>query len=82
MDDGFAVRVTVRVYELDSQGHVNGAVYLQYGEHARWECLKAAGITQAAMHAEGIAPVRLEETVRYHRELGAGDEVDVSCVFE
>lgn len=77
----FSVRIAVRVYELDVQGHVGGAVYLQYGEHARWECLRAAGITQRAMHDAGIAPVRLEETVRYHHELRGGDEVDVSCEF-
>ncbi|SFB07937.1 acyl-CoA thioester hydrolase [Amycolatopsis marina] len=81
MPDVFRVRVGVRTYELDAQGHVNGAVYLQYGEHARWECLQAAGITQAKLHARGVAPVRIEETVRYHHELRAGDEVDVSCTF-
>lgn len=77
----FRVRIVVRAYELDMQGHVNGAVYLQYGEHARWECLRAAGITQDAMHQRNISPVRLEETVRYYGELRAGDEVDVTCTF-
>ena len=41
----FQVRVTVRGYELDSLGHLNQAVYLQYAEHARWEILRAAGLT-------------------------------------
>ncbi|MFF3150593.1 thioesterase, partial [Streptomyces sp. NPDC057927] len=35
----FTVRVTVRVYETDAQGHLNGNVYLQHAEHARWELL-------------------------------------------
>ena len=73
VSDAFRVRIAVRTYELDVQGHVNGAVYLQYGEHARWECLRAAGISQGEMHQRNISPVRLEETVRYHRELRAGD---------
>lgn len=30
---------------------------------------------------EGVGPVTLETTVRYRRELRAGDEVDVSCTF-
>ncbi|MEU7735273.1 thioesterase, partial [Streptomyces griseus] len=30
----FSVDVTVRGYELDTQGHLNQAVYLQYAEHA------------------------------------------------
>jgi len=30
----------------------------------------------------GVAPVQLEATNRYHRELRANDEVEVSCAFE
>jgi acyl-CoA thioester hydrolase len=56
-------------------------VYLQYGEHARWECLRAADITPRRLAAAGVGPVQLETTIRFHRELRAGDEVDVSCVF-
>ncbi|GHJ53704.1 acyl-CoA thioesterase [Micromonospora chersina] len=81
MADPFRVRVTVRGYELDTQGHLNQAVYLQYGEHARWECLRAAGIAQDRLLAGGVGPVALEVTVRYLRELRGGDEVDVSCEF-
>jgi acyl-CoA thioester hydrolase len=79
--DVFTVRITVRGYELDTQGHLNQSVYLQYGEHARWEVLRAAGITQDALIASGIGPVVLESTIRYLRELRGGDEVDVSCGF-
>ena len=78
----FQVRITVRGYELDSLGHLNQAVYLQYAEHARWEILRAAKLSQAALLDEGIAPVVLETTIKYRRELRAGDEVDVSCAFE
>ncbi|MEV0005453.1 thioesterase family protein [Micromonospora sp. NPDC050980] len=81
MADPFRVRVTVRGYELDTQGHLNQAVYLQYAEHARWECLRAAGIAQDRLLAAGVGPVALEATVRYLRELRGGDEVDVTCEF-
>ncbi|GIF71940.1 acyl-CoA thioesterase [Asanoa siamensis] len=77
----FQVRVTVRGYELDSLGHLNQAVYLQYAEHARWEILRAAGLEQATLLDSGVAPVVLETTIKYRRELRAGDEVDVSCEF-
>jgi acyl-CoA thioester hydrolase len=77
----FQVRITVRGYELDSLGHLNQAVYLQYGEHARWEILRAAKLTQEMLLKSGIAPVVLETTIKYRRELRAGDEVDVSCEF-
>ncbi|NUR50129.1 MAG: acyl-CoA thioesterase [Hamadaea sp.] len=78
----FSVRITVRGYELDTQGHLNQAVYLQYGEHARWECLRAAGLSQDRLIGSGVGPVALEVTVRYLRELRGGDVVDVTCEFE
>ncbi|MFF7334425.1 thioesterase family protein [Streptomyces sp. NPDC008150] len=77
----FFVPVTVRGYETDVQGHLNQAVYLNYAEHARWELLRAAGIGQAGLQAEGVGPVVLETTIRYRRELLAGDEVEVTCAF-
>ncbi|WP_369218518.1 acyl-CoA thioesterase [Streptomyces flavofungini] len=77
----FSVRVDVRGYETDTQGHLNQAVYLQYAEHARWSLLRAAGIAQADLLDKGVGPVALENTVRYHRELRAGDETTVSCTF-
>ncbi len=75
----FFVDVTVRGYELDTQGHLNQAVYLQYAEHARWELLREAGLAQEKLLAEGIGPVQLEVTVKYLRELRGGDRVRVSC---
>ncbi|MFE9922541.1 acyl-CoA thioesterase [Streptomyces sp. NPDC005774] len=81
MSEPFSVRVTVRGYETDVQGHLNQAVYLNYAEHARWGLLHEAGITQSVLAARGVGPVALETTIRYKRELLAGDEVDVSCVF-
>ena len=81
MGDAFRVRIAVRGYELDTQGHLNQAVYLQYGEHARWQCLRAAGISQDRLVASGMGPVALETTLKFLRELRGGDEVDVSCEF-
>ncbi|MEU0298189.1 acyl-CoA thioesterase [Streptomyces sp. NPDC006175] len=75
----FFVDVTVRGYELDTQGHLNQAVYLQYAEHARWELLRDAGVAQEKLLAHGIRPVQLEVTVKYLRELRGGDRVRVSC---
>ncbi|MEU0372679.1 thioesterase family protein [Streptomyces sp. NPDC006283] len=77
----FSVGVTVRGYELDTQGHLNQAVYLQYAEHARWELLRAAGLPQEKLLAGGVGPVALEVTVKYARELRGGDEVRVTCQF-
>jgi len=82
VSEPFSVPVTVRGYETDVQGHLNQSVYLNYAEHARWSLLQAAGITQAALVGSGVGPVALETTIRYLRELVAGDEVEVSCGFE
>ena len=35
---------TVAGYELDSFGHVNNAVYLNYLEQARWDILKKSDL--------------------------------------
>jgi acyl-CoA thioester hydrolase len=77
----FFVDVTVRGYELDTQGHLNQAVYLQYAEHARWEVLRAAGLPQEKLLASGVGPVQLEATLKFRRELRGGDRVRVSCQF-
>lgn len=81
MAEPFSVPVTVRGYETDAQGHLNQSVYLQYGEHARWSMLQAAGIRQTDLMAKGVGPVALETTIGYRRELLAGDEVEVTCSF-
>lgn len=78
----FSLRIVVRGYELDTQGHLNQAVYLQYAEHVRWECLRAAGLSQDRLIGSGIGPVALETTIRYLRELRGGEEVDVDFAFE
>ncbi|MFF0016449.1 acyl-CoA thioesterase [Streptomyces sp. NPDC005374] len=82
MSEPYSVPVIVRGYETDVQGHLNQSVYLNYAEHARWSLLEAAGITQAALIGSGVGPVALETTIRYRRELLAGDEVEVTCGFE
>lgn len=82
MDDKpFTVRIVARGYEVDSNGHVAGTVLLQYGQHARWECMRAAGIDQASLAARGIGPVSLEERIRFQHEIQTGQEVAVSCEF-
>ncbi|GGN31792.1 acyl-CoA thioesterase [Streptomyces fuscichromogenes] len=82
MSEPYSVRVTVRGYETDVQGHLNQAVYINYAEHARWSLLRSAGISQTRLVGRGVGPVALETTIRYRRELLAGDEVDVTCAFE
>lgn len=69
--------LAVRGYETDANGHLNHAVYHQYGEHGRTEALRAAGVDVAPLAAMGLGPVILETTVRFLAELRVGDEADV-----
>ncbi len=54
--------VTVRSYELDSFGHVNHAVYLNYLELARFDALEEGGFPPSALaeHGWGIHVARVE----------------------
>ena len=74
----FSTTVTVRGYECDANGHVNHAVYHQYGEHGRTETLRALGVEIGDLTTAGIGPVILETTVRFLAELRAGDDVEIT----
>lgn len=82
MSELFSVRLSVRVYELDSNRHVNAAVYLRYAEHSRWEMLRSAGVDEQVLGHAGVGPVFLETTIKYRSELLYGDEIDVTCAIE
>lgn len=77
MADHFAVRVGVRSYEIDVNGHVNHANYHRYAEHARTEHLSAAGCSIGRFTENGLGIVLLETTCRFLRELRYGDEVEI-----
>ncbi|MBO4494173.1 MAG: acyl-CoA thioesterase [Ruminococcus sp.] len=75
-------KLTVRGYELDSFGHVNNSVYLQYAEAAMWNFLKVNGLLEP-IKEQGLFPVIMESTQRYIHELKMLDEVridsELSC---
>lgn len=75
----FFVDVTVRGYELDTQGHLNRAVYPQYAEYARWSERPACRRRNCWPH--GVGPVALEVTVKFLRELHDDERVRVTCQF-
>ncbi|MDT7615914.1 MAG: acyl-CoA thioester hydrolase [Pseudonocardiales bacterium] len=77
MADHFAVRIGVRSYEIDVNGHVNHANYHRYAEHARTEHLNAAGCSMFRLVEHGMGIVLLETTCRFQRELVYGDEVEI-----
>ena len=67
--------IVVRSSELDSFGHVNHAVFLNYFEHARFEALESAGFSWSVLEERGwgIFVVRIE--VDYLAEARRGDHL-------
>ena len=66
--------ITVRGYELDSFGHVNNAVYLNYCEQARWDILRSLGLFEYfARHS--VILVVTEADIRYIKEARVFDEL-------
>lgn len=69
----YELKLTVRDYELDFQGIVNNAVYMNYLEHTRHEFLKQAGINLPLLHHEGVDPVVTHADIQYKHSLASGD---------
>lgn len=63
-------------YELDSNGHVNNAVYLNYLEAARWEGFLESGAMDILKKQE-ISPVIIETQIKYIKELLMFDDFEV-----
>lgn len=66
--------LAVRGYELDSYGHVNNAVYLNYFEQARWEIFRKLGLADH-FRQNRMMLVVTEMHVRYSREARLFDEL-------
>ncbi|MFF7655625.1 acyl-CoA thioesterase [Streptomyces sp. NPDC007983] len=66
------MRLAVRHSDLDTNGHLRGSAYVDFADHARWTCVREAGVDPLEMSRSGLGPVNLETTIRYHRELRAG----------
>ncbi len=71
-----ATPIEVRGYELDSFGHVNNAVYLNYFEHGRWDLFRKLTLNEI-IHATGRIIVVTDIHVRYMREATLYDELEV-----
>ena len=72
----FEYPLTVRGYELDSFGHVNNAVYLNYMEQARWEILLSTGAL-SPLQQERLFLVVVKADLRYCRENKLNDRLVV-----
>lgn len=74
----FQVTLTTRSYEMDSLGHVNNAVYLNYLEHCRMQWLYSHGITAVDFQRTKTYPVVVNININYKRELTDGQQITVT----
>lgn len=78
--NNITTQMTVRGYELDSLGHVNNAVYLNYLEQARWEWAKTHGL----LKSQGLDSLFMVVTtlqIKYLKELQLFDEIEIKTSF-
>jgi acyl-CoA thioester hydrolase len=73
----YAARWLVRNYELDSNGHVNNAVYLNWAEEIASRHAEAAGYGRAWSIERGGGWVIRRSEITHHRPAVYGDEVEV-----
>ncbi|MGH2428414.1 MAG: acyl-CoA thioesterase [Candidatus Limnocylindria bacterium] len=74
----FSRRWRVRTYEVDENGHVNNAVYLNWIEHIAAEHAEAVGFGRAWSIAKGGGWVVRRHEIAYRRPARRDDEVEVT----
>ncbi len=72
----FSIEVDVRGYEIDSWGHVNNAVYLNWLELARWELFRDARPTLLNA-AQKTLPMMRYVDLDFRMETLFGDRVKI-----
>jgi acyl-CoA thioester hydrolase len=78
----FSARWRVRGYELDSNGHVNNAVYLNWAEEIAGLHAEAAGYGREWSVARGGTWVVHHAEITWRRPALQGDEVEVAVRVE
>jgi len=71
----FETDIEVRNSELDSFGHVNNAVFLNYLEHGRFHALQDAGFPWPVLEERGWAIFVVRIEVDYLAEVRSGDRL-------
>lgn len=74
--------VEARSYELDSFGHLNHAVFLNWFEYARFRALADGGMPSHAITAGGYGVHVVRVEVDYRREVLLGDRITIQTSVE
>jgi acyl-CoA thioester hydrolase len=78
----YTMRWPVRGYELDSNGHVNNAVYLSWAEELATAHAEAAGYGRAWAATQGGGWVIRRSEIIYHHPAVYGDTVELTVAVE
>ncbi len=74
----FRQRWKVRTYEVDENGHVNNAVYLQWAEQLSAEHADAVGFGREWSIERGGAWLIRRHEITYHQPARRGDEIELT----
>lgn len=74
--------IVVRSTELDVNGHVNNAKYLEYLEWGREAWYDAAGLTYETLAEMGIQTVTVNININYRKECRQGDRLTIKTTPE
>jgi len=76
------LEIVVRSTEIDVNGHVNNAKYLEYLEWGREQWYEDAGLPYSRFLALGIQTVTVNININYRKECVQGDLLTVSTLPE
>jgi thioesterase III len=71
------VDIVVRSTEIDVNGHVNNAKYLEYFEWGREEWYEQAGLAYDKFLEMGIQTVTVNININYRKECKQGDQLSI-----
>ncbi len=77
-DKIYRCTLEVRGYELDSFGHVNHSVYINYLEFARWKMLNEENITLETFNTWQRWPVIAQIEVSYLKPAFMGETLEIT----
>lgn len=70
--------IEIRTYEIDSYGHVNNAVYLNYFEYTRLKYLQSVGFDYKAFTKDGFMLYVTKVNIRYIKSVYLSDKIYIT----
>ncbi|NBD26618.1 acyl-CoA thioesterase [Paenibacillus glycinis] len=74
---GVSLEIVVRSTEIDVNGHVNNAKYLEYLEWGREEWYERRGLSYETFLALGVQTVTVNININYRKECRQGDRLTI-----